>query len=89
MVESYWNPEGRVPGMPGKPEDPGPNPHICDTDCSRNRDWDHQVYLGHFLEGQGGHFQVLKAQEGNFWSDSTISVLWTFLWWNLLMVSVS
>ena len=57
------NPEGRVPGMPGKPEEPPPNPQSCDTDCSQSREWDHQGCLGHFQEGQGGHFQVLGAQE--------------------------
>ena len=40
--------------MPGKPEEPGPNPQSCDTDCSQSREWDHQ-----------GHFQVLGAQEGH------------------------
>ena len=25
-----------VPGMPGKPEEPGPNPQSCDTDCSQS-----------------------------------------------------
>ena len=49
--------------MPGKPEEPGPNPQSSDTDCSQSRGWDHQGCLGHFQEGQGGHFQVLGAQE--------------------------
>ena len=48
-----------VPGMPGKPEEPGPNPRSCDTDYSKSREWDHQGCLGHFEEGQEGHFQVL------------------------------
>ena len=48
--------------MTGKPEDPGPNPQSCDTDCSQSREWDHQGCLGHFPEGQGGHFQVLGAR---------------------------
>ena len=65
--------------MPGKPEEPGPNPQSCDTDCSQSRKWGHQGCLGHFQEGQEGHFQVLEPQEGHFWGDSTISVLWTFL----------
>ena len=63
--ESWWNPEGMVPGMPGKPEEPGPNPQSCDTDCSQSREWDHQGCLGHFQEGQGGHFEVLGAQEAH------------------------
>ena len=54
-----------VPGMPGKPEEPGPNPQSCDTDCSQSREWGHQGCLGHFQEGQGGHFQVQEAQEGH------------------------
>ena len=54
-----------VPGMPGKPEEPGPNPQSCDTDCSQSRDWGHQGCLGHFQEGQGGYFQVLGAHEGH------------------------
>ena len=66
--------------MPGMPEEPGPNPQSCDTACSQTREWDHQGCLGHFQEGQGGNFQVLRAQ--------TISVLWTFLCWNLVMASV-
>ena len=48
--------------MPGKPEEPGPNPQSCDTDCSQSREWDHQGCLGHFQEGEEGqkiHFQVL------------------------------
>ena len=53
-----------VPGMPGKPEEPGPNPQSRDIDQSR--EWDHQGCQGHFQEGQGGHSQVLKAQEGHF-----------------------
>ena len=47
--------------MPGKPEEPGPNPQSCDIDYSRSREWDHQGCLGHFQEGQEGHFQVLGA----------------------------
>ena len=66
--------------MPGKPEEPGPNPQSCDTDCSQSREWDHQGCLGHFQEGQVGHFQVLETQEGHVWSVFKISVLWTFLW---------
>ena len=77
-----------VLGMPGKHEEPGPNPQSCDTDCSQSRDWDHQERLGHFQEGQEGHFQVLEAQKCHFWGVSTISVLWTFLWRNLVMGSV-
>ena len=50
-----------VPGKPGKPEEPGPNPQSCDTDCSQRREWDHQGCLGHFQERQGGHLQVLGA----------------------------
>ena len=51
--------------MPGKPEESGPNPQGCDTDCSQSREWDHQGCLGHFQEGHKGHFQVLRAQEGH------------------------
>ena len=57
------NPEGIVPGMPGKPEGPGPNHQSCDIDYSQSREWDHHGCLGHFQEGQGGHSQVLGAQE--------------------------
>ena len=66
--------------MPAKPEESGPNPQSCDTDCSQSREWDHQGCLGHFQEGQGGHFHVLGAPGGSSWGVSTISVLWTFLW---------
>ena len=55
-----------VPGMPGKFEVPGPTPECCDTDCSQSRDFDHQGCLGHFQEGQGGHYQVQDPQEGHF-----------------------
>ena len=51
--------------MPGKPEEPGPNPQSCDIHYSQSREWDHQGCLDHFQEGQEGHFQVLKAQEGH------------------------
>ena len=76
-----------VPGMPEEPEEPGSNPQSCDTDCSQSREWDHHGCLGHFQEGQGGHFQVQEAQEGHYGVFPQFSVLWTFLWWNLLMAS--
>ena len=63
--DSWWNPEGMVPGMPGMPGKPGPNPQSCYTDCSQRGERGHQGSLGHFHEGQGGHFQVLGAQEGH------------------------
>ena len=62
--EWWWNPEGMVPGMPGKPKESGPNPQSCDTLCSQSRVWDHQGCLGHFQGGQEGHIQVLGPQEG-------------------------
>ena len=78
-----------IPDMPGKPKEPGPNPQSCDTDCSQSRGWGHQGCLGHFQEDQGGgSFPGTGGPGGIFWGVSTISVLWTFLWWNLLMVSV-
>ena len=43
-----------VPGIPGKPEEPGPNPQSCGTACSQSRGWGHQGCLGHFQEGQEG-----------------------------------
>ena len=52
--------------MPSKPEDPGPNPQSCDTTFSPSREWGHQGCLGHFQEGQEGHFQVLEAKEDPF-----------------------
>ena len=52
--------------MPGKPEESGPNRQSCDTNCSPSREWGHQRCLGHFQEGQEGHFQVLEAQKGCF-----------------------
>ena len=55
-----------MPGKPDEPEEPGPNHKSCDTDCSNRPGWDHQGCLGHFQEGQGGHFQVQEAQEGQF-----------------------
>ena len=61
--------------MPGKPEEPGRNPQTCDTDCSQSREWDHQGCLGHFQEGLGGHFKVLRAKEVHF------GVIPHFLYW--------
>ena len=43
-----------------------------------------QVLGAHFQEGQAGHFQVLGAQEGH----PGVLPQWTFLLWNLLMASV-
>ena len=63
--ESWWNAEGMVPGIPGKPGEPVANPQSCDTGCSESREWVHQGCLSHFKEGLGGHFQVLGAQEGH------------------------
>ena len=63
--------------MPGKPEEPGPNPQSCDTDCSESREWDHQGCLGHFQEDQGGHFQVLGPMRvilGCFHNFSTVDL---------------
>ena len=71
--------------MPGKPEEPGLNPQSCEIDYSQSRAWDHHGCLDHFQEGQEGHLQVLEAQEGH---PGVFSVLWTFLWWNLVMASV-
>ena len=51
--------------MPGKPEEPDPNPQSCDICYSESREWDHQGCLGHFKEGHEGHFQILGAQEGH------------------------
>ena len=51
--------------MPGKPEEPGPNPQSCDIGYSQSREWDNQECLGHFQEGQECHYQVLGAQEGH------------------------
>ena len=53
-----------VPGRSCKPEEPGPNPKSCDTDCSQSREWGHQGCLGHFQEGQNDLYQVQRAQEG-------------------------
>ena len=77
-----------VPGMPGKPEEPGPNPQSCDTDCSqKSRLGSSEMSMslsgrsGRSLSGTGG-------PGGSFWGVSTISVLWTFFWWNLVTASV-
>ena len=59
------NPGNMVPGMPGKPEDPGPNPQSCDIGYLQSREWGHQEWLGHFQEGQKGLNQVQRAQEGH------------------------
>ena len=65
MSLAWQNPEGMVPGMPDKPEEPGPNPQSCDIGYSQSRGWGHQGCLDHSQEGQKGHFQVLGAQEGH------------------------
>ena len=49
-----------VPGIPDKPEEPGPNPQSCDIGYSQSRP---QGWLGHFQEGQKAQNQVHKAQE--------------------------
>ena len=49
--------------MPDKPEEPGPNPQSCDTDCSQSRERGHQGCLGHFQEGQGGIFRYRKLRK--------------------------
>ena len=43
--------------------EPDPNPQSCDTDCSQSQGWGHQGCLGHFQEGQKGHYQIQEAQE--------------------------
>ena len=48
--------------MPGKPEEPDPNPQRCDICYSQSREWDHQGCLGHFKEGHEGHFQILAPR---------------------------
>ena len=32
--ELEWNPGNMVPGRPGKPAEPDPNPQSCDIGCS-------------------------------------------------------
>ena len=54
-----------VPGMPGKPEEPGQKPQICDIDYSPSREWDHQGCLHPCQEGQEGHLEVLEGHEGH------------------------
>ena len=73
---------------PDMPEGPGLNPQSCDIDYSQSREWGHQGCLGHFQGDQEGHFQITGGPGGSSWCSSTISVLWTFLLWNLLMASV-
>ena len=73
--------------MADKPEEPGSNPQSCDIAYSQSREWDHQGFLDHFQEGHEGHFQVWGTRRVIL-GVSTISVLWTFLWWNLVMASV-
>ena len=51
-----------VPGMPGKP---GELVEILRAVTLPVHKGDHQGCLSHFQEGQGGHFQVLGAQEGH------------------------
>ena len=63
-----------VAGRPGKPVEPGPNPHSCDIGCSQSREWGHQGWLGHFQEGQKGHYQVQRAQEGHFHNFSVVDL---------------
>ena len=54
-----------VPGTPGKPEEPGPNPQSCDIGYTQSQEWGHQGWLGHFQEGQKGQNQVQRAKEGH------------------------
>ena len=64
LKELGFIPGKMVPGMPGKPEEPDPNPHSCDIDYSQRQEWDHQGWLGHFQQDQQGEDQVQRAPEG-------------------------
>ena len=52
-----------VSGMPGMPEEPGPNPQSCDIGYSQSQEWGPQQCLGNFQEGQKDQDQVQRAQE--------------------------
>ena len=51
-----------VPDRPDKLAEPDPNSQSCVTDCSQSQEWGQQGCLGHFQEGQKGHYQVQRAQ---------------------------
>ena len=51
-----------VPGMPGMPEKPGPNPQSCEFDYSQNREWGFQGCPSHFQEGQTDQTKAKSAQ---------------------------
>ena len=48
--------------VPGKSEDPGPNPQRCDIDYSQSREWGHQGWLGHIQEGQKGRMRYRELR---------------------------
>ena len=52
-----------VPGRPGKPSEPDPNPQSCDIDSAQSLEWCHQIWLGLFQEGKKGYNQIQRAQE--------------------------
>ena len=61
--------------MPGKPEEPGPNPQSCDTDCSQSREWGHQGMSRSLSGRSGGLFSGTGGSGMSSWGVSTISVL--------------
>ena len=66
VVDGFpWNPGDMVPGRPDMPAVPDPDPQSCGTDGSQSQEWGHQGCLGHFQEGQKGHYQVQQAKEGH------------------------
>ena len=56
------NPWKMVPGMPGMPEQPGPNPQSCDIDYSQSQEWHPKGCASQFQEGQTGQDQAQMAQ---------------------------
>ena len=63
-----------VPGMPDKPEEPGPNPQSCDIDYSQSREWGHQGWLCHFQGGQKGQNQVQRSLLRDFHNISVVDL---------------
>ena len=68
--------------MPGNPEEPGPNPLSCDTDCSQSREWDHQGCLRPFQERDKTLVATVDACE--LQGPPGSSLLWSVTWMKVL-----
>ena len=64
-----------VPGKPGKPEEPRPNPQSYDTDCLQSRGWGYQGCLHRLQEGQGVIFRDRRPRKVILWCFHNFSIV--------------